>query len=86
LSIWTKKDKSGDSSYEQSKDGNWYYKKSSTFARDYGKTSPKEDFATAFAAYFMDYADEAYSGNPGSGAISAKLQLIDEFLDDLAAA
>ena len=84
LSIWTKKDKSGDSSFEQSKDGNWYYKKSSTFARDYGKTNPKEDFATAFAAYFMDYAGETYSGNPGSGAISAKLQLIDEFLDDLA--
>ena len=38
---------------ELSKDGKWVYARTAAFARDYGKTNPYEDFATAFEAYFL---------------------------------
>ena len=36
-----------------STDGKWVYDPAAEFARDYGKTNPYEDFATAFEAYFQ---------------------------------
>ena len=36
-----------------STDGKWVYDPAAEFARDYGKTNPYEDFATAFEAYFL---------------------------------
>ena len=38
--------------YTESNNGDWWYQTGSAFAREYGRTNPKEDFATAFAAYF----------------------------------
>ena len=83
LSGWTQADKSGDANYQQSNDGSWYFKKGSNFARKYGKENPLEDFATAFASYFMDYAGEEYDGDAGTSPMPAKLQFIDAFLDGL---
>ena len=66
-----------------STDGNWYHETTATFAWDYGKTNPVEDFATSFAAYFMDYSGESYL-NSGAPNIPDKWDFIDNFLDDLA--
>lgn len=33
-------------------DENWWYLKSATFARTYGKTNPREDFASSWESYF----------------------------------
>ena len=83
LSGWTTSDKSADPDYVVSRDGNWYHKKSATFARSYGKTNPKEDFATSFSSYFMDYCGEPYLENSAVN-IPDKWDFIDDFLDDLA--
>ena len=46
-----------------SRDGNWVYSSTAEFFRDYGRTNPKEDFATSFEAYYrlklglLSYAD-----------------------------
>jgi hypothetical protein len=40
--------------YRVSGDGDWFYRNDATFARDYGRSNPREDFATTFAAYFLD--------------------------------
>ncbi|MEE2737404.1 MAG: calcium-binding protein [Planctomycetota bacterium] len=83
LSGWTTTDMSSNSDYSVSNNGNWYYLNSASFARSYGKTNPYEDWATSFAAYFMDYTDENYSGAPGPSAISDKLEFVDSFLDSI---
>jgi len=83
LSGWTQADKSGDANYELSNDGDWYFKKGANFARKYGKENPLEDFATAFASYFMDYAGEEYDSDADTSPMPAKLQFIDAFLDGL---
>ncbi|MEZ6121943.1 MAG: hypothetical protein R3C49_02065 [Planctomycetaceae bacterium] len=41
------------SRYSKSKDGGWWYLKTAGFGLDYGKTNPKEDFATAWESYFI---------------------------------
>lgn len=38
----------------------WLYLKSATFANEYGKTHPYEDFATAFEDYFAHYEGRAF--------------------------
>ena len=58
--------------------GNWWYHKSATFARNYAKQSPKEDFAVSFAARFMG---SDFVGNPGPGAIPAKIKVINDWLN-----
>lgn len=44
--------KSSSSSYSKSPKENWWHFKSAAFGRSYGKTNPKEDFATAWESYF----------------------------------
>jgi len=56
LSGWTKRDKSADSNYAQSGDGNWWYDTSATFASSYGTNVPQDDFAEVFALFFMNEA------------------------------
>lgn len=66
---------SGDSQTES-----WWYDSQATFARDYGKTSPTEDFATSFAAYFMDRIGRTYLGGPGATNVPEKMLFISQFL------
>jgi hypothetical protein len=61
-------------------DQTWWRLEGAAFARDYGAVHPVEDFATAFAAYFTDYAGWQFRGGPGAAAIPAKMQLIDAWL------
>jgi hypothetical protein len=84
ISGWTDDDPHSASYLKaESETDDWWYLAGSTFARDYGHRAPIEDFATAFAAYFMDLASLSYSGLPGPAAIPAKLAFMDDFLDDL---
>lgn len=84
ISGWTDDSvKSSDPNYSLSGDGNWYYLKGTTFARRYGAFSPKEDFATSFSAYFMDYANEVYPFRPGLAGIPEKEAFMQEFLEGL---
>ncbi|HAA62417.1 MAG TPA: hypothetical protein DCE39_15960 [Planctomycetaceae bacterium] len=46
--------------FSESEDNNWWYLCGSEFASSYGDTSPREDFATTFAFYFMDLAGLDY--------------------------
>lgn len=49
----------------------WVHDPSATFARNYGKTSPREDIATAWAAYF-------YGSHSVKASIPQKLAAIDQ--------
>jgi Ca2+-binding RTX toxin-like protein len=67
LSGWTqdKPSSKNKSKYKKSENGKWWYLKSAEFARDYGKTNPKEDFATAWESYFiheLDYYPDSSDG------------------------
>jgi hypothetical protein len=62
--------------------GSWWFliSESANFARPYGQTNPKEDFATAFEAYFLKYA----GGDPTEADRSPeKRDLIDDWLSTL---
>ena len=55
------------------------------FARDYGKDSPKEDFATTFGFYFMDFSGtdySAFSGDVDHGETKSRLGDKYEFMAD----
>ena len=69
-----------------SRDGKWAYDSGAdnTFARTYGTTNPYEDFATTFAASFMDYLGLSYRDGGARGAIDAKLDFVDRFVRGLA--
>jgi hypothetical protein len=69
--------------YRTSRDGNWWHLRSAAFSREYGRTNPREDFATAFAAYFAQYGSTDYSDGDGAIAIPDKIAAIDRFLEDL---
>jgi Ca2+-binding RTX toxin-like protein len=58
----------------------WIFAATATFARPYGATNPREDFATAFAAYFMNEEGTTYVGGPGASAIPGKIAWIDTFI------
>ena len=77
ISDWRDTQPSNSSGYTQSLDGNWWYQSSSSFAENYGRTNPYEDFATVFESYF----------NPASGSVNSglqpKLDLVDELLNRL---
>ena len=77
--------------YNQSTNGKWWYRDTAHFARDYGRTNPREDFATAFAAYFMDELGRPYKGTwqdgvdpVGASVIPAKIAFIDKWLFSIA--
>ena len=52
----------------------WQYNRNATFARDYGRTNPLEDFATTI---------EVLVGQPAGQNISGKLAVMNRFLDAL---
>jgi hypothetical protein len=39
--------------YSKSTDGQWWYLKTATFVRDYGRTNPREEFASSWESYFV---------------------------------
>ncbi len=63
----------------------WTHDQTSGFARSYGETSPKEDFATVFAKVMQEYLGETYE-NHATGTesgLQAKEDHINDFLDNL---
>ncbi len=67
--------------YTLSTDGSEAYLAGTNFARQYGETNSREDFATAFAQYFIQLEGSVWSPGPGYGNIPAKLNSIDAMLD-----
>ncbi len=69
--------------YNVSTDEQWSYLAASTFARNYGKYNPYEDFATSFAAYFMKYVEGGtYLWDSGQD-ITWKLSYVSLTLDEI---
>jgi len=65
-------------SFTQSLDGNHWYASSSVFAENYGRTNPREDFATCWEYYFDSNA------NPGlASGLAPKLAVIAQLLGHL---
>lgn len=62
---------------------NWLCLDSDRFARGEGKVNPREDFATSFAAYFMDVTDREFEGGEGADASPQKMNLINSFVVSL---
>ena len=86
ISNWTDSNPNNNN-YATSNDGNWWYHTTATFAREYGQENPKEDFATAFAAYFVHEMGLPYQGTwkdanntIGWSAIPEKIDFIDDWL------
>jgi hypothetical protein len=77
--------------YIKSGDGSWWYRSDATFAYAYAKTSPQEDFAESFTAYFLqqtnrqwsDYKQDPPGQVGGADAIPAKINLIGSWVDGL---
>ena len=63
----------------------WTHDQTSGFARSYGETSPKEDFATVFAKVMQEYLGESYDNNATGtqSGLQAKEEHINDFLDNL---
>ena len=63
----------------------WTHDQTSGFARSYGETSPKEDFATVFAKVMQEYLGEFYDNNATGtdSGLQAKEDHINDFLDNL---
>ena len=88
LSGWRSTDPKDTNKYRKGTDTdeNWWYLKSATFGRDYGKTNPKEDWSTAWQSYFM-FHNAASTGGllPSTGAqsrlASNKLTFLDQFFN-----
>lgn len=92
ISGWTTEDKSGDPNYTQGLNASqtWYHLADAGFAREYGRTNPKEDFATSMAAYFVAESGRTYEFGPaqggtesGAAAIPEKLEFLDDFFAGL---
>ena len=68
--------------YLQSGDGQWYYPEGMGFADPLGHWNPREDFATAFAAYFLQVSGQFH---PFSGwntnSVPLKVHFIHQWLD-----
>ncbi|MEO1529844.1 MAG: hypothetical protein AAFX06_30900, partial [Planctomycetota bacterium] len=85
LSGWTQTPQPDDTHNEGTSTGEaWWYRNTATFARDYGKLNPREDFATAFAAYFMNETGQEYQGGNGAADIPDKIAYLDGFFADFA--
>ena len=76
LSGWTDSNPR-DSDYTRSGDNQWWYLTSSSFAEDYGRINPHEDFATVLEYYFEQ------GSSSGDIGLNAKLQLIDSIFEVL---
>ncbi|MFK7820757.1 MAG: calcium-binding protein [Planctomycetaceae bacterium] len=64
--------------FQRSLDGNWWYSQFAQFARNYGRTNPREDFATTWETYFMD----RYHTTSNS-VVSSKIANLELLLADL---
>ena len=62
---------------------NWWYVDSDEFARESGKINPREDFATSFAAYFMNVAHRDFLGGEGADASPQKMNFVSSFVASL---
>jgi len=54
----------------------WWHNRNAPFATDHGMHNPKEDFASSFALFFMNAADEPFSGGTNGlsrAALTAQL-------------
>lgn len=80
LSGWRQSSAPG---YTQSTDGDWWYQSSATFARNYGKTNPMEDFATYFAKVMMEDNGMDYPEGSGGGSVQSKEDFFDAFFASL---
>jgi hypothetical protein len=78
LSDWRNVNPNQPGSFTQSLDGNHWYANSSVFAENYGRTNPREDFATCWEYYFDS------SANPGlASGLAPKMAVISEILAHL---
>jgi Ca2+-binding RTX toxin-like protein len=77
ISDWSRSAISG---YRVSGDGDWFYRNGATFARDYGRSNPSEDFATTFAAYFLDTTGRSPGADDG---IPQKAAYMRDFITEL---
>ncbi len=64
-------------------DGEWWYDDTSGFARSYGTWNPREDFATSFAYYFMDYEPGRTWDFSVIGSITSKQNFMRNFLNSI---
>lgn len=58
----------------------WWHKNDDNFARDYGKMSPREDFATAFSAYCLTKMGLPWDTSE-MGDLTAKFAVIEKMID-----
>jgi Ca2+-binding RTX toxin-like protein len=61
-------------------DADWWYFNDADFARDYGRTNPREDFATCFQLYVMEHMGANTSGVDLSD-IPLKAAFVDGFFE-----
>lgn len=66
ISDWRESDPNQPESFSQSLDGNHWHANSGVFAEDYGRTNPREDFATCWEYYFDANANPALAGGLAS--------------------
>jgi hypothetical protein len=75
--FWESKD-----AYTESGDGEWWYLDGTTFASNYAKTNPKEDFAEYFAKVMMEDSGRNFSAG-GENTNAAKQEFMDDFFASL---
>ena len=80
ISGWRRSSKSG---YVESGNERWWHKASATFARDYGKHDPYEDFATYFAKVMMDDSGRTYEDDRTGSTNTKKERFMDTFFASL---
>jgi hypothetical protein len=65
-------------------DGEWFHDCGADFIRPYSMWNPREHFATTFAYYVMQEADETYGGATATSAdISDQLEFMEDFIESL---
>lgn len=75
--FWESKD-----GYTQSGDGDWWYRDGTTFASNYAKTNPKEDFAEYFSKVMMEDTGRNFIKS-GENTNAAKQAFMDQFFASL---
>ena len=61
----------------------WWFKTTSEFASSYAKSTPNEDFAESFAAFFSQRAGWTFYKGTGASAIPTKIGLFNQWLSRL---
>jgi hypothetical protein len=69
------------SQYALSLDGAWAYRKTTNFAREYGKNNPYDDFATVFERYFVNVENGTAPTSGASGDLLSKINWVDTMLN-----